>query len=277
MTTSNKDQNKVTKKDLNKMAVNSGSLGMEYSWNYERQMNLAFCKMMNPILKKIYRNDPVKYQAALERHLEFFNITPQFAPFVGGIVASMEELNAKDEIEPSAISSIKTALMGPLSGIGDSIFLGCVRVIALGVGISLSMAGNPLGPILYLLIYNIPAFITRFMGAQKGYELGVSYLDKFQEGDMMSKVMFAAGILGIMVIGCMSKDMVYTSLALEFGAKDATTTLQEVLDSIMPGMLGLAVTWLYYWLLGKEVNTIVLILGTIVIGIIGVALGIFAG
>lgn len=277
MTTSNKDQNKVTKKDLNKMAVNSGSLGMEYSWNYERQMNLAFCKMMDPILKKIYKNDPVKYQAALERHLEFFNITPQFAPFVGGIVASMEELNAKDEIEPSAISSIKTALMGPLSGIGDSIFLGCIRIIALGVGISLSMAGNPLGPILYLLIYNIPAFIVRFMGAQKGYELGVSYLDKFQEGDMMSKVMFAAGILGIMVIGCMSKDMVYTSLALEFGAKDATTTLQEVLDSIMPGMLGLAVTWLYYWLLGKEVNTIVLILGTIVVGIIGVALGIFAG
>lgn len=277
MTISNKDQNKVTKKDLNKMAVNSGSLGMEYSWNYERQMNLAFCKMMDPILKKIYKNDPVKYQAALERHLEFFNITPQFAPFVGGIVASMEELNAKDEIEPSAISSIKTALMGPLSGIGDSIFLGCIRVIALGVGISLSMAGNPLGPILYLLIYNIPAFIVRFMGAQKGYELGVSYLDKFQEGDMMSKVMFAAGILGIMVIGCMSKDMVYTSLALEFGAKDATTTLQEVLDSIMPGMLGLAVTWLYYWLLGKEVNTIVLILGTIVVGIIGVALGIFAG
>ncbi len=67
--------------------------------------------------------------------------------------------NAKgEEIEPSAITGIKTALMGPLSGIGDSIFLGCIRVIALGVGLPLAMSGNILGPILYLLIYNIPAF-----------------------------------------------------------------------------------------------------------------------
>ncbi len=225
MMTSNKDQSTITKKDLKKMAVNSGSLGMEYSWNYERQMNLAFCKMMDPILKKIYKNDPKKYQEALKRHLEFFNITVQFAPFVGGVVASMEELNAKDEIDPSSISSVKTALMGPLSGIGDSVFLGCLRVIAVGVGLPLSLAGNPLGPILFLLIYNIPAFMARFIGAQKGYELGVSYLDKFQEDDTMSKVMFAAGILGIMVIGCMSKDMVYTSLALEFGAEGSENNI----------------------------------------------------
>lgn len=55
-----------------------------------------------------------------------FNYKVIHTHFVGGIVASMEELNAKDEIEPSAISSIKTALMGHPSGIGDSIFLGCI-------------------------------------------------------------------------------------------------------------------------------------------------------
>lgn len=55
-----------------------------------------------------------------------FNYKIIHTHFVGGIVASMEELNAKDEIEPSAISSIKTALMGHPSGIGDSIFLGCI-------------------------------------------------------------------------------------------------------------------------------------------------------
>ncbi len=40
------------------MALNSGSLGMEFSWNYERQMNIAFCKMLIPILEKIYKNNP---------------------------------------------------------------------------------------------------------------------------------------------------------------------------------------------------------------------------
>ncbi len=279
MTISNKNnEDMINKKDLKKMALNSGSLGMEFSWNYERQMNIAFCKMLIPILEKIYKNNPKKYKEALKRHLEFFNITPQLAPFVGGIVVSMEEKNAKgEEIEPSAITGIKTALMGPLSGIGDSIFLGCIRVIALGVGLPLAMSGNILGPILYLLIYNIPAFLVRIIGAQKGYELGIDYLDKFQESGMMDKVMFAAGILGVMVIGCMTKDMVYTELALKFGTAETATTLQEVLDSIMPGIFGLGVTWLYYKLLGKGVNVIALLLGTIIVGIVGVALGVFAG
>ncbi len=94
---------------------------------------------------------------------------------------------------------------------------------------------------------------------------------------MMDKVMFAAGILGVMVIGCMTKDMVYTELALKFGTAETATTLQEVLDSIMPGIFGLGVTWLYYKLLGKGVNVIALLLGTIIVGIVGVALGVFAG
>ena len=88
----------ITKSDLTRMAVNPGALGMEYSWNYPKQMSIPFCLMLNPLLKKIYRDDPEGYAAALTRHLEFFNITMYFAPFVGGVVASMEERVAKGEI-----------------------------------------------------------------------------------------------------------------------------------------------------------------------------------
>ncbi len=269
------DNNLITKKDLKKMAVNQGSLGMEFSWNYLGQMHLAFGIMMKPILKKIYKDDPEGYAKALARNCEFFNITPQFAPFVGGIVASMEEKHAKGEIDAQAISSTKTALMGPLSGIGDSIFLGCIRIIALGVGISLALEGNVLGPILYFLIYNIPAFALRFYGAQKGYELGFKYLNKIQANGMMDKLMYAAGILGIMVIGTMSKDMVWTGIALNIGSGDTAVTLQSVLDEIMPGIVGISVTWLYYWLLSKKVNPVLIIVGTIIVGIVGVYVGFF--
>ena len=276
MTSNNNSNNSlITKKDLNKMALNQGSLGMEFSWNYLGQMHLAFGLMMNQILKKIYANDKEGYAQALKRNCEFFNITPQFAPFVGGIVASMEEKHAKGEIDSQAISSTKTALMGPLSGIGDSIFLGCIRIIALGVGISLALQGNILGPVLYFLIYNIPAFALRIYGAQIGYKLGFSYLSKMGNNNMMDKLMYAAGILGIMVIGCMSKDMVWTGIAFNIGSGDTATSFQSVLDSILPGMVGLGVTWLYYWLLNKKMNPIVIILGTIVIGIAGVYAGFF--
>lgn len=272
----NQNSSQITKKDLTRMAVNTGALGMEYSWNYPKQMSMAFCIMIEPYLRKIYRNNPEGYKKALSRHMQFFNITPHFAPFVGGVVLSMEEKLAKGEIEGTAIDSVKAALMGPLSGIGDSIFYGCLRIIALGVGLSLATQGSILGPILYFLIYNIPAFACKIIGARKGYDLGVGFLTKAQESGLMDKLMFGAGILGTMVIGAMSKDMIYVTAPLAFGSGDNATTLQKLLDGILPGALGLSATWIYYYLLNKKVNPIILIIGTIIIGIVGVYFGVLA-
>ncbi|MFL8888075.1 PTS system mannose/fructose/sorbose family transporter subunit IID [Helcococcus kunzii] len=265
----------LTDKDMLKMSLNEGALGMEYSWNYERQMNVAFCIMMEPSLRKIYHDDPDGYQNALKRHLEFFNITPQFAPFVGGVVASMEEAVKEGEIEPTAISSIKASLMGPLSGIGDSIFLGAIRIIALSIGLSFSLKGNLLGPLLYFLIYNIPAFLLRIKGAQKGYNLGFAYLSELQRKGTMDKLMMGAGVLAMMLIGGMASGMVYTEFATTIGEGESAQTIQEILNSIMPGIVGLSVTWIYYWLLKKKANVIAIILATIIIGIVGAYFGVF--
>lgn len=273
MKTSKDNERLITKKDMIKMSCNQGALGMEYSWNYPRQMHLAFCMMINSCLKKIYKDDPEGYAAALTRHVGFFNITPQLAPFVGGIAVSMEERVAKGEIDGSAVDSVKAALMGPLSGIGDSIFLGCIRVIAVAIGISLAQSGSILGPILYFLIYNIPAFAVRILGAVKGYEWGFSFLTQAEKSGLMDKIMYAAGIIGIMVIGAMSKDMFYATIPLKIGTGDTATTIQEVLDGIMPGMLGLGATLLFYWLLKKKVSPMILIVASMILGCLGVYFG----
>ena len=274
MKTSNEKM--FTKKDMTKMAVNAGALGMEYSWNYPRQMHLAFCMMIEKCLRKIYKDDPEGYAAALTRHVAFFNITPQLAPFVGGIAVSMEEKVATGELEGTAVDSVKAALMGPLSGIGDSIFLGCIRVIAVAVGASLAATGNVLGPILYFLIYNIPAFLVRIFGARLGYDLGFSFLTNAQKSGLMDKIMYAAGIVGTMVIGAMSSDMFWVTLPTKIGSGDSATTLQKILDGIMPGMLGIAALGIYYWLLKKKVNPMILIVGTMILGIAGAFFGFLA-
>lgn len=264
----------LTKQDLNR-AVFHG-LGMEWGWTYERQMNLAYFNMVRHALEKIYKDQPEKLHEAMVRNVEFFNITPQLAPFVGGIALAMEEQNAKDDdFDTKSITAIKSALMGPLSGIGDSIFLSGIRIIALGIGLPLCLQGNFLGVILYFLIYNIPAFWLRFAGIYKGYEIGTGYLDKLKSSGLIDKVMQAASIVGIMVIGAMSITMVYTSLTMQIGSGETAASLQSVLDSILPGMVPLAVTWLYYWLLGKKkVNIIWLIVATIAVGIVGAYFGI---
>lgn len=274
MKTSN--ERMFTKKDMTKMAVNAGALGMEYSWNYPRQMHLAFCMMIEKCLRKIYKDDPEGYAAALTRHVAFFNVTPQLAPFVGGIAVSMEEKVATGELEGAAVDSVKAALMGPLSGIGDSIFLGCIRVIAVAVGASLAATGNILGPILYFLIYNIPAFLVRIFGARLGYDLGFSFLTNAQKSGLMDKIMYAAGIVGTMVIGAMSSNMFWATLPTKIGSGDSATTLQKILDGIMPGMLGIAALGIYYWLLKKKVNPMILIVGTMILGIAGAFFGFLA-
>ena len=269
-------ENKITRSDLVKSAVNVGALGMEFSWTYYKQMNIAFCLMVANMLKKIYAGRPDDYAEALHRHCAFFNITVQFAPFVGGIAMAMEEKVARGQIEPESVNDVKAALMGPLSGIGDSIFLSTLRVVAAAVGISLCQAGNPFGPIAFLLIYNVPGFALRVWGAVKGYELGVGFLDEAQRTGLMQKIMTCVGIVGVMVVGAMCKDMFWASIPVALGSGDDAQTLQDILDGIMPGMLGMIAFWLYYWLLSKKINPMVLIVATMVVGIVGAFFGVLA-
>lgn len=269
-----KDEGMFSDKELTRMALSPGALGMEYSWNYQKQMSVPFCLMLAPMLKKIYRNDPEGYSDSLTRNLEFFNVTHYLAPFVGGIVLSMEELVAKSELKPEAVSQVKTALMGPISGIGDAFFLNTLRVVCAGIGVSLSLSGSLFGPIVFLLAFNIPAFACRIFGARVGYHLGVSFLSKVQESGMMSKVMTAAGIVGIMVIGSMTVSMTSVSIPITFGAGESIATIQSVLDGIMPGMLALVALVAYYIALSKKVSPMVLIVVTMIIGVAGAFFGV---
>ena len=267
------ENNVITKKDLRKMFWRS--LPMEFSWHYERQMHMGFCTMISAGLRKIYKDDPKELADALQRHMEFFNITAHVSPFVGGITLAMEEMNAKDkDFDTSSINAVKAALMGPLSGIGDSLILGTLRVLAVGIGTSLAVQGNVLGPILFLLIFNVPAFILRYICAMKGYFLGANYLEKLQKSGLMEKFMLAAAILGVMVIGGMTNELVSVTTPLAMGEGETATQIQTILDGIMPGMLPLAVTGIYYWLMKKRVNALYMIIGTALIGILCAQFGI---
>lgn len=274
MTKISKNENSViTKKDLRKMFWRS--LPMEFSWHYERQMHMGFCNMVSAGLGKIYKDDKKGLAEALQRHLEFFNITSHVSTFVGGITLAMEEMNvAQDDFDTSSINAVKAALMGPLSGIGDSLILGTLRVLAVGIGTSLAMQGNILGPILFLLIFNVPAFALRYICAMKGYELGATYLEKIQSSGLMQKFMLAAAILGVMVIGGMTNELVAVTTPLAIGSGESATQIQAILDGIMPGMLGLAATGIYYKLLQKKVNVIWMIIGTAIVGIVCAQFGI---
>lgn len=267
------DERKLTKKDLTRVAIRS--LGMEWDWNYERQMNMAFCYSMLPVIKKLY---PTKEEQteAMQRHLEFFNTTPHLSTLILGITAAMEEQNANDpEFETESINNVKVSLMGPLAGIGDSFIWGTLRIIATGVGVSLATQGNILGPLLFLLLFNIPAQGLRFYLMHAGYKLGSGFLAKVQESGLMEILTYGASVLGLMVIGGMTAENVAITVPLVIGSGETATTLGDICNTIMPGLLPLAFTLLMYWLVSKKnVKTTTLLVALVVVGLAGSFFGI---
>lgn len=267
------DERKLTKKDLNRVAIRS--LGMEWDWNYERQMNMAFCYSMLPVIKKLY---PTKEEQteAMQRHLEFFNTTPHLSTLILGITAAMEEQNANDpEFDTESINNVKVSLMGPLAGIGDSFIWGTLRIIATGVGVSLAAQGNILGPLLFLLLFNIPAQGLRFYLMHAGYKLGSGFLAKVQESGLMEILTYGASVLGLMVIGGMTAENVTITVPLVIGSGETATTLGDICNTIMPGLLPLAFTLLMYWLVSKKnVKTTTLLVALVVVGLAGSFFGI---
>lgn len=265
---------KITKNDLKKMFLRG--LALEYSWNYERQQNMGYCYAMMPVIKKLYKKKEEQIEA-VKRHMEFFNTTPYVSTLVLGISTAMEESNANNEdFDTSSISSVKASLMSPLAGIGDSLFWGTLRVIATGVGTSLSLQGNILGPILFLLLFNIPQFIVRYVCMISGYKFGTKFLEKIEDSGLMPKLTYGASIIGLIIIGAMIPGMVNIKIAGMMGTGDSAVEMQKIIDGIMPYILPLGLTTIIYSLLQRKLKVIYILIGLMALGILGTFLGIFA-
>lgn len=138
--TSNNEKKLLTKSDINRVFWRSFTVNA--SFNYERQMSQGAQYALSPILQKLYP-DKKELGEALQRHAEFFNTTPMLCPFIFGITAAMEEENAtQEDFDPNTINSVKAGLMGPLAGIGDSVFWGTLRPLAGGMSASM-VSVNP--------------------------------------------------------------------------------------------------------------------------------------
>ena len=253
-----------TKKDLRKMCWRSLPGG--FSVNWDRYVHKTFTFMIAPMLKRIYKNDHEGYVKALQRNMEFFNITPQVHAFMGGLTVAMEEQNAKDpNFDPKTINSVKAALMGPLSGIGDSFFWGTFRVITAGIGIAFAQQGSILGALLYFFLYTAIHFLTKYITGNAGYKMGTRFLENSAENHLIEKMSYGASILGLTVIGAMIGTMVTLKTSLTFQFSGTETTLQSIFDQIFPGLLPLGATFLCVWLFNRNVKTIAIILGIFVI------------
>lgn len=236
----------------------------------------GFMYSILPAVNHYYKDDAKGQTEALKRETTWYNITQNVGTFVMGLVASMEKKNAQDpNFDSNSIVALKTSLMGPLSGIGDSIFWGVLRVIAAGIGISLASQGSILGPILFLIIYNVPSILTRYYLTYIGFTLGDTFIEDMYQSGSMKLLNKAASTLGLMMIGSMTATMVtfQSKLAIPI-AGGKPIEIQTYLDQLWQGLVPLAITLGCYWLLSKKVNVNWILLGVlilaVVLGLVGV-------
>ena len=115
-----------------------------------------------------------------------------------------EENSEQKDFDASSINAVKSSLMGPLAGIGDSIFWGVLRVIAAGIAVGLGASGNVLAPIVFLLLFNIPSILVKYYGTFLGYKLGSEYIQKVYASGLMNILTKAASIVGLIMVGGMT-------------------------------------------------------------------------
>lgn len=300
------DQIKLSKKD--RMSVCWRSTFIQGSWNYERMQNGGWAYSLIPALKKLYTKKEDRI-AALKRHLEFFNTHPYLASPVIGVTLALEEERANGApVDDVTIQGVKVGMMGPLAGIGDPVFWFTVRPILGALAASLAMSGNILGPIIFFIAWNIIRIAFMWYTQEFGYRAG-SKITEDMSGGLLQDVTKGASILGMFILGSLVNRWVTIKFTptvskvkqsagayinwdkLPHGAagikealtqqaaglsldKYKVTTLQDNLDSLIPGLAALLLTLLCMWLLKKKVSPIIVILGLFVVGVVFHVLGI---
>lgn len=298
---------KVTLSKKDRLSVAWRSTFLQGSWNYERMQNGGFAYLMIPAIKKLYKSKDDQI-AALKRHLEFFNTHPYVASPVVGVTLALEEERANGaEVDDAAIQGVKVGMMGPLAGVGDPVFWFTARPILGALGASLAMSGNIMGPILFFVLWNVIRWAFMWYTQEFGYNVGTKITEDLS-GGLLQKVTKGASILGMFILGSLVERWVsinftpvVSSVKLSEGAyiewdklpaggegikqafeqytsglslsPEKVTTLQDNLNSLIPGFMPLLLTLLCMWLLKKNVSPIIIILALFVVGIGGHVIG----
>ncbi|HEL1619856.1 TPA: PTS mannose/fructose/sorbose transporter family subunit IID [Streptococcus suis] len=281
---------------------------LQGSWNYERMQNLGWAYAMIPAIKKLYTKKEDQ-AAALERHLEFFNTHPYVASPILGVTLALEEERANGAaIDDTAIQGVKIGMMGPLAGIGDPVFWFTVRPILGALGASLALTGNIMGPIIFFFGWNAIRMAFLWYTQEFGYKAG-SEITKDMSGGILQDITKGASILGMFILAVLVQRWVSINFTVDLPAKqlsegayiifpEGTVTgtelqgilgdalsglslyptqaqsLQGQLNSLIPGLMGLLLTFLCMHLLKKKVTPITMIIGLFIVGIIARFFGI---
>nr|WP_080035425.1 PTS system mannose/fructose/sorbose family transporter subunit IID [Streptococcus mutans] len=261
--------NIITKRDRHNAILRWMFMGSAL-YNYETGQASSVVWSLAKLLRKIYPNDE-EYKEALDNHFNYFNTTTAMANIILGATTAMEE---KDGIQTKdAVKSLKTSLMGPFAGIGDTIIWVLLPTIMGSISGYMAVKGNPLGTIAWIIIGTL-LFWIRIKLFDIGYTSGVKLVTNFS--DKLSLFTEAMSAFGLMVVGTLVSTVVKVYTPLTFKAGKVTLLVQEkILDAIMPSLLAVVLTYVVYKMLeSKWWTPTKIIMAIIIVSLLGAYTGI---
>ncbi len=260
MTNNNNNIKNLSKKELHKTWWSWICWG-QICYNWERLMGLGFCHTMTTAIDKLYKDNLEGKKEALVRHMEYYNTENTWGAIVPGIVCSLEEEKANgNDIDADAIRNLKTALMGPIAGIGDTVTQSLVKIILLGIGIDMAMNGNALGPILFVLLFSAYSLGVSYFLFFRGYKLGKQSVVSLLSGGMVKTVTESLGVIGMIVLGALVVKNIGVTTPLTFEIGSMSIVMQDILNSIVPSLIPATIFLGTYKLLkdGKKPTTVMI-------------------
>ncbi|MDI3480676.1 MAG: mannose system component [Tepidanaerobacteraceae bacterium] len=243
-------------------------LSCEVSNSFERLQALSFCISMIPILKKLYKTKE-EFCKALARHLQFFNTEGIWGGIVHGITIAMEEQRALNKnIPDEAITGIKTGLMGPFAGIGDTINWATITPIVAAFFVPFAKEGSWIAGFAPVVILGVVTLIEGYFLWHAGYNAGTTSAVRILEAGWINQLILGSSILGLFMMGGLSASLVKVAtplkLTLEQGKVFSIQT--DLLDKIIPGILPLLTITCVYLYIEKFQNYTKAVLWLLLIG-----------
>jgi len=261
----------------------------------ESMLGMAFGQAMAPVIDDLYETKEDK-AAALKRHITLFNTEAQVGSICNGIVCGLEEANANGQCTPDIIESVKVALIGPTSAIGDSLWVATIIPILLTICLSISQSNASiswLGPVLYMIVYPVGTCCLSWWLFRLGYKSGLEGMQDMMASGKLDHLTDAMTLLGLIVVGALTASFVTCSLPIQIvkDVYDATTNqvtpgvvlfnADTMLNNIFPKLLPLALTLWVYNLYAKKkwsplkLMGLILVLALVLTGI-GYLSGVYA-
>lgn len=270
-------EKKLSKKALNK-SFRNWYYGNLTCFSQEHMQTFGYLCSMLPLVEELYDTDEEKKEA-MSTYTAFFNTEPQVGSVIVGITAGLEEAkaNGNEDVDSETINGLRAGLMGPIAGIGDSLVVGTLIPILLGIALGLSSGGSIAGPIFYIIAWNVLITLGMRFLYFKGYELGGKAVNVLV-GEQATAIRESIVMLGTMVVGSVAATWVSvkTSFHLLNEAGEEFLNLQNQLDSVYPGCLTAAFVIFCWWLMAKKrISPIITMLILVAVSFVGVLVGFF--